>query len=32
MNCHGRFEYITIQDMDKMVDMLEQLVSIKPEE
>ena len=31
MNCHGRFEYITIQDMDKMVDMLEKLVSIKPE-
>ena len=31
MNCHGRFEYITIQDRDKMVDMLEKLVSIEPE-
>ncbi len=29
MNCHGRFEYITIQDMDKMVEMLTKLVSIE---
>lgn len=30
MNCHGRFECIAVQDMDKMTDMLVQLVSIQP--
>ena len=31
MNGHGRFECIPVQDMDKMVEMLVQLVSIEPE-
>ena len=29
MNYHGRYECIPVQDMDKVVDMLEKLVSIE---
>lgn len=31
MNCHGRFECIPVQDMDRMAEMLVKLVSIDPE-
>ena len=31
MNCHGRFECIAVQDMDAMVEVLLQLLTLSPE-